>query len=115
VPPCISAIDSLPSRARRPFLADLLLDLGKAHLVGVAQDRHHEALGRAGGDAHMNVVLVDDVGAVDLGVDLGHFLQRVDAALVKKDMKPSRTPCFFSNRSLYWLRSAMTSVMSTSL
>ena len=30
-------------------------------------------------------------------------------------MKPSFTPCFFSNRSLYWLRSAITALMSTSL
>ena len=29
----------------------------------------------------MDEVLVDDVGAVDLGVDLGHFLQRVAAGL----------------------------------
>ena len=30
-------------------------------------------------------------------------------------MKPSFTPCFFSKTSLYWLRSAMMAVMSTSL
>jgi hypothetical protein len=72
---------SLPSRARRPSLADLLLDLGKALLVDVAQHRHHETLGRAGRDAHMDVVLVDDVRAVDLGIDLGHLFQRVDAGL----------------------------------
>src|SRR6202012_2509770 len=36
-------------------------------------------------------------------------------ALVKKPMKPSLLPCFFSNTSLYWARIAMTLVMSTSL
>jgi hypothetical protein len=36
-------------------------------------------------------------------------------ARTKKLMKPSRTPCFFSNTSRYWLRSAITCVMSTSL
>ena len=36
-------------------------------------------------------------------------------ARTKKPMKPSFTPCFFSNNSLYWLRSAITLVMSTSL
>src|SRR5205085_434630 len=36
-------------------------------------------------------------------------------ALVKKPMKPSLAPCFFSNTSLYCERSAMTLVMSTSL
>ena len=30
-------------------------------------------------------------------------------------MKPSFTPCFFSNSSLYWLRSDITALMSTSL
>ncbi|MNM94484.1 hypothetical protein D3C81_1068890 [compost metagenome] len=38
------------------------------------------------------------------------------AALTKNDMKPRRTPLWvFSNRSLYFERRAMTSVMSTSL
>src|SRR6202008_36256 len=36
-------------------------------------------------------------------------------AVVKKPMKPSFTPCFFSNPSLYCARSAITWVMSTSL
>ena len=36
-------------------------------------------------------------------------------ALVKKPMKPSFTPCFFSNTSLYWLRRSITALMSTSL
>ncbi len=30
-------------------------------------------------------------------------------------MKPSFTPCFFSNTSRYWARNAITAVMSTSL
>ncbi len=36
-------------------------------------------------------------------------------AFTKKPMKPSFTPCFFSNRSLYWLRTAIIVDMSTSL
>src|SRR5918994_1436803 len=36
-------------------------------------------------------------------------------ALVKKPMKPSFEPCFFSNTSLYCVRIAMMWVMSTSL
>src|ERR1700712_3314786 len=36
-------------------------------------------------------------------------------ALVKKPMKPSLAPCFFSNTSLYWARIAMMWLMSTSL
>ena len=60
-----------------PEPADLLLDLGDRHLVGIAHHRHDEALLGADGDADMGVVLVDDVGAVDLGVDRRDFLQRV--------------------------------------
>src|SRR5262249_25660800 len=36
-------------------------------------------------------------------------------AFTKKPMKPSFTPCVFSNRSLYWLRRCITALMSTSL
>src|ERR1700722_15485991 len=36
-------------------------------------------------------------------------------ARTKKLMKPSFTPFFFSNRSLYWLRVCITALMSTSL
>ncbi len=36
-------------------------------------------------------------------------------ARTKKPMKPSFTPCFFSNRSRYWVRIAITWLMSTSL
>jgi hypothetical protein len=43
----------------------------RGHLVGIAHDRHDEALLGADGDADVVVVLVDDVGAVDLGVDEG--------------------------------------------
>jgi hypothetical protein len=49
----------------------------------------------------VGVVLVDDVGAVDLGIDGRDFLQCLrQTALVKKPMKPSFTPCFFSNTIL---------------
>ncbi len=40
---------------------------------------------------------------------------RRTAALTKKDMKPSCTPCVFSNFSPYCLRSVMTGAMFTSL
>ncbi|MPL74173.1 hypothetical protein SDC9_19983 [bioreactor metagenome] len=63
------------------LLGDRLLDVGKRHLVGVADHRNDEARGRAGSDAHVDVVLVDDIAAVDLGVDFRHFLQRVAAGL----------------------------------
>ncbi len=37
------------------------------------------------------------------------------AAFTKKDMKPSFTPCFFSKPSLYFARTSITALRSTSL
>src|SRR5580692_10188904 len=54
---------------------------------------------------------VPSISALTAGISLSACTQ----ARTKKPMKPSLTPCFFSNRSRYWLRSAMTCVMSTSL
>ena len=45
----------------------------------------------------------------------GYFRSAETAAFTKKLMKPSRTPCDFSNGSPCSLRSRMTSVMSASL
>ena len=39
---------------------------------------------------------------------IGYFFNAATAALTKKDMKPSLTPCSFSNLSLYLLRNSMT-------
>src|SRR5882762_6269494 len=46
---------------------------------------------------------------------IGYFFSAATAALTKNDMKPSLTPCSFSNRSLYLLRRSMTGCMLTSL
>ena len=43
--------------------------------------RHHEPALGADGNADMVVVLVDDVGAVDLGIDRRDILQRLHAGL----------------------------------
>src|ERR1700689_2328667 len=51
------------------------------------------------------------ISALTAGISFSACTQ----ARTKKPMKPSFTPCFFSNKSLYWLRSAMTWPMSTSL
>src|SRR5262245_49512583 len=45
----------------------------------------------------------------------GNFFRAWTTAFTKNDMKPSFTPCSFSKRSLYWLRSVMTACMLTSL
>ena len=52
--------------------------------VAIAHDRHDEALVRADGDAEVIVIFVDDIGAVDLGVDGGHLPQRGGARLHEK-------------------------------
>src|SRR6266849_9686582 len=54
---------------------------------------------------------VPSISALTAGISLSACTQ----ARTKKPMKPSFTPCFFSNRSLYCARSAMTWPMSTSL
>ena len=41
--------------------------------------------------------------------------QKILSALVKNDIKPSFTPCFFKNRSLYSALRSITAVISTSL
>ena len=61
--------------------SDRLLDLGKGHSVGVTHDRHDQTLLGADRDADVVVVFVDDVVAVDFGVDLGQLLQRDDRGL----------------------------------
>ena len=69
VPPVRSSIVSLPSRA---FLATAPMsrdDLEHALAVGVLDVRHDEPRVGRDGDAHVDVVLVDDRVAVDLRVD----------------------------------------------
>ena len=60
---------------------DALLNARQRQRVGVAQHRHDQALVGADSDADVVVVLVDDVRAVDLGVDGRDFLQRGDHGL----------------------------------
>src|SRR6185295_13612755 len=51
------------------------------------------------------------ISALTAGISLSACTQ----AFTKKPMKPSFTPCFLSNSSLYWLRRCITAPMSTSL
>ena len=84
VPPVSSSSFSAPSRARAAEIGDRALDLGEAHRVDVADHRHDQAGRTADRDAHVDEVLVDDVVAVDLGVDRGELLQRGDAGLARR-------------------------------
>src|SRR5260221_1925143 len=52
-----------------------------------------------------------EISALTAGISFSAAMQ----AFTKNDMKPSFTPCFFSKPSLYWSRSAITALMSTSL
>ena len=61
----------------RAEIGDLRFDLGEAEVIGVAQHRHDQAALGADGDADVVIVLVDDVLAVDLGIDRGDLLQRL--------------------------------------
>jgi hypothetical protein len=84
VPPCISSIFELAVAGALAEARDRLFDAGERELVGVAHHRHDEALLGADRDADVVVVLVDDVLAVDLGVDRRDILQRLDAGLARR-------------------------------
>ena len=51
------------------------------------------------------------ISALTAGISFSAWMQ----AFTKKPMKPSFTPWRFSNSSLYWFRSSMIALMSTSL
>ncbi|NDF04578.1 MAG: FAD-binding protein [Betaproteobacteria bacterium] len=75
---------------------------------------------RLGADVTVLEAMPTFLGACDEAVakeafSTGYFLSAATAAFTKKDMKPSFTPCSFSKRSTYCLRSAMTGAMLTSL
>ena len=60
VPPCMSAIASLPSRARLAEVGDLLLDVGERHAGRQLRiTGHDQALFGADGDADVVIVLVE--------------------------------------------------------
>ena len=62
-------------------------------VFGVAQDRHDQPALAADGDADVAEIVVDDLVAVDRGVDVRVMLERLDAgACTKNDMNPRRTP-----------------------
>ena len=62
-------------------IANRQLDVGEAHAIGIANHRHDEAALGADGHADVVVVLVDDLVALDLGVDRRERLERADRRL----------------------------------
>ena len=71
----------LPVTRALAVFGDGLLDAGKGQHVGIAQHGNDEALLGAHRHADVVEVLVDDVVAVDLGVDRRNLLQCLDAGL----------------------------------
>ena len=69
VPPSRSVNAILPSRAFFASSPIFFSMSAKLELVRVAEDRHHQPLLGADGDADVVEVLVDDVVAVDARVD----------------------------------------------
>ena len=79
---------------------DGLLDRREREPVGIADHRDHQPLLGADRHADVVVILIDDLVALDPGIDRGERLKASIAALTKNDMKPSAVPCAFWNGSL---------------
>jgi hypothetical protein len=79
--PLISAGAQLAVARLLGQLAHFLADLQDALLVGVLDHRHHQAVGRVGRKADVEVLLVDSCVAVQRAVELGELLQRGHAGL----------------------------------
>ena len=60
---------------------DRLLDLGERKRIRIAHHRHHQPALGANRDADMIIILVDDVGAVDLRVYRRNVFERMHAGL----------------------------------
>src|SRR6478736_1235197 len=63
------------------IVGDAALDLGETQAIGVANDRNYQPLAATDGNADVEVVLVDDLPTVHLGVDGRELLQRFDRSL----------------------------------
>ena len=77
-PPLMSAGASLPSRAffaSSPISCEIC---STPFLSAVLDHRHHQAVRRVGGEADVEVLLQDELVAVEDGVELGELLQRGD-------------------------------------
>ena len=116
VPPVRSSIVSLPSRARLAIsLMSRLISIMPLRSASLMFGHDEPCVGRDG-DAHVDVVLVDDGVAIDLRVDDRELLERHARRLHEERHEasasrraPSRpSPCIRS-------RSAFTADMSTSL
>ena len=69
----------------RTEIGNGLFNLGEAHAVRIAQHGNHEALAAADGNADVEVMLVDDVRAPDLGIDRGKGPKGIDKITILYD------------------------------
>ena len=83
VPPCTSSGFSFFDRARVREILDRAAQPEQILLVGVPDHRHDQPLIERHRDAEVDVLLVDDVVAVDRGVDDRERAQRVDDDLAR--------------------------------
>ena len=84
-------------------LVDLLFDLRERHLVGVAHHGDDEARRRTDRNTHVDEVLVDHIGAVDFGVDLGHLFQGVRTGLGEEGHEAELHAVFLLEQFLVFL------------
>jgi len=69
-------MDRRPVPGTAPEIGNLALDLRKAKLIGILDDRNDETLRCADGDTDVVIVLVDELVAIDLGVHRRPLLER---------------------------------------
>src|SRR5690606_30994536 len=62
-------------------VSDLLFDVSDGHLISVTQDRHHQTAWATNGHTDIEVTVVDDVFAINRGVQHGVFLQGGNSSL----------------------------------
>ena len=74
---------------------DFLFDVGEGHLLTIAQHGNDEAARRPDGNADIKVAVVDDVIAIDAGVNHREFFQRVHCRLDKEGHETEFHAVFF--------------------
>ncbi len=116
VPPFRSSSVSVPSPARFAKSRIASSMSAKRHRVGVAEHRHDQAALGADRHADVVVVLVDDLVALDLGVDRREGLERADRRLDEERGDAEADAVLLLEAPPCGARAAsITAVMSTSL
>ena len=115
MPPVSSSIVSLPSWRALAEVGDLLLDVGQATAGRRRAGSAPPGRAAADRDADVEVAVVDDVVAVDRGVDDRIFLQRMHRRLDEERHEAELHAVLLLEAVLVRLRSSITGCMLTSL